>query len=256
VTRQTCRIVQLLFLLVGSAAFAGRLTVDPETQLSLDFSVEGATTCILIPDTSYDPQACAGIPREDVSATQGKGRNVRALVILRQSEHAFVLTLASIPRPGIGQMYDQQLRGFIEGTMKNLTQELGASTHPIDSKAATYTVEKVGDVPVVRWEYTTDLPEGDARANTASSVVYLIPSRDALDLLSINTHQKELEAARAVGARLISTLQVPLTIDAKEFGGDMTFSLWMESAKVLIPTVVVFGIVGWFGWRYRKARRR
>jgi hypothetical protein len=87
-------------------------------------------------------------------------------------------------------------------------------------------------------------------------VVYLIPSRDALDILSINTHQKNLEGARAVGARIISTLQVPLTIDAKEFGGDMTFSLWMEYGKVLVPMVVLLGILGWFAWRSRKAGRR
>lgn len=248
--------MQFVLLLVGSAAFAGRLTVDPDTQLSLDVSVDGATTCVLIPATSYDAQACEGIPREDASATQGKGRNVRALVILRQSERAFVLTVASIPRPGIGQMYDQQLRGFIESTMKNLTQELGAPTHLIESKAATYSLEKVGDVPVVRWEYTTDLPETDAKANTATSVVYLIPSRDALDILSINTHPKNLEAARAVGARIISTLQVPLTIDAKEFGADMTYAMRREYGKMLVPIVILLGFVGWFGWRQRKASRR
>ncbi|WP_224240795.1 hypothetical protein [Hyalangium gracile] len=250
-----CGIAWLWSLLAGSVVFAERLTINPETRLSLDFKVEGTTACILIPQQAYDEQACAGIPREEVAAPQGRGQNVRALVILRQPERVFVLTVASIPRPGIGQMYDRQLQGFVDGTLKNLSQEFGASTHLVDGKAPAYTLEKVGGVPVARWEYTTDLPEADSRANTASAVVYLIPSRDTLDILSLNAHQRDLEAARSVGARIISTMQVPLTIDVEAFGGDMSMALGMDFAKVLVPAALVLLVVGWMGWRYRKARR-
>ncbi|WP_224363269.1 hypothetical protein [Hyalangium versicolor] len=249
-----CRSLLFGVLLAGSVAFAERLTVNPETQLSMDFSLEGATVCIRIPTSAFDPQACAGIPREEVESSQRK--NVRAQVVLRQPEHVLVLTVASIPRPGIGQMYDQQIQGFIEGTMQNLSQEFGASTHLVDSKASPYTLEKVGTVPVARWEYTTDLPESDLRANTASAVVYLIPSRDTLDILSLNTHRRDLDAARKAGAQIISTMQVPLTIDAKEFGGNMPVAMGMNFGTVMVPVVLVIGIMGLLWWRHRRASRR
>jgi hypothetical protein len=246
--REVRCLVPLFFLLVAPLALAERVTVNPETELSLEFSAKGATTCILVPEKRYDPQACAGIPQKEASAREGGDQSVRALVILRQPEQVFILTVASIKRPEIGQMYDQNIRGFIEGTLRRLTEDFGATARLGEDSEKPYTVQQVGGVPVARWEYTTELPEEDERANTASAVVYLIPSRDTLDVLSINTHRRNLAEARIVGEQVISTLKLPLTIDAKEFGGDMTFALGKDIASVLVLAALVIGL-GVAMWR-------
>ena len=163
VWRGVRRFAQIFFLLVAPVALAGRITVDPETQLSLDFSVKGATSCILVPDSGYDPQACEGIPRREAAPPVG-GPSVRALVIVRQSDQTFVITLASVRRPEVGQMYDQNIQGFIQATVKQLSQDFGAPLRALETAGKLYTLQPVGGVPVVRWAYTADLPETDERA--------------------------------------------------------------------------------------------
>ncbi len=153
-------------------------------------------------------------------------------------------------------MYDRHIQGFIQGTLKNLSQELGAPMHAVGGAGKEYTVQRVNGVPVARWEYTTDLPDSDPRANTANAVVYLIPSRDTLDILSVSTRRKDLEAARSVGEQVISTLHVPLTIDAESFGGDMRYAVGWAVGRVLVPLVLVLMAAGWIGWRYLQARGR
>jgi hypothetical protein len=248
------RFAQLFFLLVAPVALAGRITVDPETQLSLDFSVKGATSCILVPDSGYDPQACEGIPRREAAPPAG-APSVRTLVIVRQSEEqVFVITLASVKRPEIGEMYDQHIQGFIQATVKQLSQDFGAPLRAVENAGKLYTVQPVGGVPVVRWSYTADLPETDERAQTASAAVYLIPSRDVLDILSVNTHQRNLEAARSVGEQVISTLQVPLTIDASRFGADLRWTLGVQLGAAAAALVLAIVLWVWLWRRFRKAR--
>ena len=96
-------------------------------------------------------------------------------------------------------------------------------------------------MPVARWEYTTDLPETDSRSGTASAVAYLIPSRDTLDILSINTPTRGLAAIRGVGEQLISTLRVPLTIDADQFGRNMWWAFAQKGLMVAVPLAGVLG---------------
>jgi hypothetical protein len=241
------RAAQLFFLLAAPMALAGRVTVNPETELSLDFSVEGATVCILVPSQQYDPQACAGIPQKEASG-------VRALVIVRQAEPVFIITVTSIQRPEIGQMSDQRIRGFLQGTMKRLSGDFGAPVRGVEDAGKTYALQRVGGVPVVRWAYTTEVPDADERAHTASAVVYLIPSRDTLDILSINTHQQHLEAARSVGEQVISTLQVPLTIDAERFGGSMTSALGMQVGVAVVGLVLAIMLWVRLGRRLKERR--
>jgi hypothetical protein len=244
--------LRFLLLLLAPAALAQRLTVNPDTQLSLDFSVQQGTSCILVPEKSYDPKACEGIPPEDTSSAQRTGQGVRALVFVTQAGHAFIVTVASIPRPGIGQLYDQDIQGFIEGTLRQLSGQLGAPTRSLSSQGKLYTVEQVSGVPVVRWEYMTDLPDTDPRSGTASAVAYLIPSRDTLDILSIHTPPRGLEAARDVGKQLISTLRVPLTIDAEKFGTDLW---WALELKLLAGGVALAGVGVAGVWLWRKRAR-
>ncbi|MFL5349192.1 MAG: hypothetical protein ACJ8AT_30700 [Hyalangium sp.] len=251
-----CQIAQLLVLLLAPRALADRLTVNPDTQLSLDFQVPGMTPCILLPEKAYDPEACAGVPQEKKVPPASHGGSVRALVFLQQPGHVFIFTLVSIQRPGIGQMYDRHIQGFIQGTLKNLSQEFGAPMQAGGDAGKEYTLERENGVPVARWEYTTKLPDSDPRTNTANAVVYLIPSRDTLDILSVSTRRQDLEAARFVGEQVISTLQLPLTIDADTFGGDMTYAVWWAVGRVLVPLVLVLVAAGWIGWRYLKARGR
>jgi hypothetical protein len=251
--RGVCRLAQLCFLLMAPAVLADRVTVDPETKLSLDFSVKGATSCILVPDGKYDPQACEGIPRRNLPAPSEGGHGVLTLVIVRQSDQVFVLTATSVRRPGIGGMYDQHIRSFIQATLKQLSQDFGAPVRPVEDAGKPYTLQTVGGVPVVRWAYTTELPEASDQAHTASATVYLIPSQDALDILSINTHQRNLEAAKGVGEQVISTLQVPLTIDAGRFGADMTWALGLQIGAAGVALVLT--IVLWVAlWRRMKKR--
>jgi hypothetical protein len=244
----------LLVALTASAALAEPVTINPETQLSLDFTVKDATSCILRPAERYDAQACAGIPKKTATDAAQGDPSVRALVIVRQAENMFVLTVASVKRSGIGQMYEQNIQGFLEGTRKQLSEDFGAPVKDVASSEKPYTIQRVGDVPVARWEYTTELHEEDERAHTASAVVYLIPSKDTLDILSINTHQRNLAAARSVGEQVISTLRLPLTIDADAFGGDLAFALGKDIASglVLVALVVGLGVAMWR--RTRKAR--
>jgi hypothetical protein len=243
----------LLVALVAPVALAAPLTINPETQLTLDFTVKDATSCVLRPEQHYDPQACAGIPKKDASDPPEGDQSVRGLVIVRQAERVFVLTMASVRRPGIGQMYEQNIQGFLEGTRKRLSEDFGATVRDAAGSEKVYTLHKVGGVPVVRWAYTTELPEEDERAHTASAVVYLIPSRDTLDILSINTHQRNLEAAQGVGEQVISTLRLPLTVDAEAFGGDMAFSLAKDIASGLVLLALVIGLAVAMWRRTRKA---
>jgi hypothetical protein len=247
-------ILLLAVALAAPLALAEPVTVNPETELSLDFTVKDATSCILRPEQRYDPQACAGIPQKDASDPAGADPGVRALVIVRQGEQVFVLTVASVKRPGIGQMYDQNIQGFLEGTRKRLTEDFGAQVRDAGGSEKEYTVQRVGGVPVVRWEYTTELPEEDERAHTASAVVYLIPSRDTLDILSINTHRRNLEAARSVGEQVISTLRLPLTIEPERFAGDMALELGKAIASGLVLVALVVGLAVAMWRRTRKAR--
>ena len=241
-------------LLVAPVALAGRVTADPETQLSLDFSVKDATSCILVPDKGYDPQACEGIPRREAPASAAGTSGVQALVIVRQSEQTFVLTLASLRRPEIGEMYDQHIRGFIQAAVKQLSQDFGAPVRAVENEGKLYTLQRVGEVPVVRWSYTTELPETDERSHTASAAVYLIPSRDVLNILSINTHQRNLDSARSVGEQVISTLQVPLTIDAGQFGADMNWALGVRMGGAAVALVLAIVLWVWLWRRMKKAR--
>jgi len=251
--RGVCRFAQLCFLLMAPVVLAKRVTVNPETKLSLDFSVKEATSCILVPDEGYDPQACEGIPRRNVPAPPQGEQSVQALVIVRQSDQVFVLTLASVRRPGIGEMYDQHIQGFIQATTKQLAQDFGAPVHAVDDGGKPYVLQTVGGVPVVRWAYTTELPETSEQAHTASATVYLIPSQDALDILSINTHQRNLDAARSVGEQVISTLQVPLTVDAGQFGADMAWALGVQMGAAAVA--LVLAIVLWV-WLWRRFKKR
>jgi hypothetical protein len=251
--RGVCRFAQLCFLLMAPVVLAERVTVDPETKLSLDFSVKGATSCIMVPDANYDPQQCEGIPRRNALAPPAGEHSVQLLVIVRQSEQVFVLTLTSVKRPGIGEMYDQHIRGFIQATTKQLSQDFGAPVRAVEDAGKLYTLQTVGGVPVVRWAYTTELPETSEQAHTASAAVYLIPSQDALDILSINTHQRNLDAARGVGEQVISTLEVPLTVDARQFGADMTWALGLQVGAAAVA--LVLAIVLWV-WLWRRIKKR
>lgn len=238
---------------MAPAVLAERLTVDPETKLTLDFSVvKGATSCILVPDTGYDPQACEGIPRRDNPAPPRGEQSVRALVIVRQSDQVFVLTLTTIRRPGIGEMYDQHIQGFIQATVKQLSQDFGAPVHAVEDAGKLYTLQTVGGVPVVHWAYTTELPEASEQAHTASAAVYLIPSQDVLDILSINTHRRNLDAARSVGGQVISTLQMPLTVDAGQLGADMAWALGLQMGATAVALVVAIVLWVWLWRRFKK----
>lgn len=254
VWREVRRFAQLFFLLVAPVALAQRVTANPETQLSLDFTVKGATSCILVPGGRYDPQACEEIPPRDAPASPAGASGVRALVIVRQADEMFVLTVASVGRPEIGEMYDQHIRGFIQATVKQLSQDFGAPVRVVENAGKVYTLQPVGGVPVVRWAYTTELPETDERAHTASAAVYIIPSKDVLDILSINTHQRSLEAARGVGDQVISTLQVPVTIDADQFGADMTWALGVRIGAAAGGLVLAIVLGVWLWRRFKKAR--
>jgi hypothetical protein len=250
--RGVCRFAQLCFLLLAPAVLAARVTVDPETKLSLDFSVNGATSCILVPGAGYDPQACEGIPRRDIPASPRGEQSVRALVIVRQTDQVFVLTLASVRRPGIGEMYDQHIRGFIQATTKQLSQDFGAPVHAVEDAGKPYTLQAAGGVPVVRWAYTAELPEVSEQAHTASAAVYLIPSQDVLDILSINTHRRNLDAARSVGEQVISTLQMPITVDAGQFGADMSWALGLQIGAAAVALVAAIVLWVWLWKRFKK----
>lgn len=242
------RSLSLVLLLVARVALAEPVTVNPETQLSLDFTVKDASTCILRPAERYDAQACAGIPKKTATEMSQGDPSVRAVVIMRQAENMLVLTVASVKRPGIGQMYEQNIQGFLEGTRARLSEDFGAKVKDVAGPEKPYTIQRVGQVPVARWEYTTELPEEDQRAHTASAVVYLIPSKDTLDILSINTHARSLALAQGVGEQVIATLRLPLTIDADAFGGDMAFALGKDIASVLVLVALVVGL-GVAMWR-------
>jgi len=250
--RGVCRFAQLCFLLMAPAVLAERVTVDSETKLSLDFSIKEATSCILVPDAKYDAQACEGIPRRNVPAPPEGEHSVRALVIVRQSDQVFVVTLTSVRRPGIGEMYDQHIRGFIQATLKQLSQDFGAPVHAVQDAGKLFTLQTVGGVPVVRWAYTTELPEASEQAHTASAAIYLIPSQDALDILSINTHRRNLDAAKGVGEQVISTLQVPLTVDAGQFGADMAWALGLRIGAAGVALVVAIVLWVWLWRRFKK----
>jgi hypothetical protein len=244
----------LVLLLVASVSLAEPVTVDPETTLSLDFSVRGVTPCFVVPEKLYEPAACAGIPRREASASPGDNRSMRALVVLREGEQVLVVTVASLVRPEIGQMSEPHIQAFIQSTLKNLSEDSGALVHPIAGAQKAYTVERVGGVPVVRWEYTTDFPDEDLRANTASAVVYLIPSRDTLDLVSFNAHRKDLDAARGISEQVLATLKVPLTIDAETFGTPVALGMGAAMGGALVSLVIAFAGVLWLWTRYRKSR--
>jgi hypothetical protein len=244
----------LLVALAAPVALAEPVTVNPETQLSLDFTVKDATSCILRPEQRYDPQACVGIPKREAADPSLGDPGVRGLVIVRQGDQMFVLTMASVNRSGIGQMYEQSIQGFLEGTRERLSADFGAPVRDVTNSEKPYSIQRVGGVPLVRWEYTTELPEEDEKAHTASAVVYLIPSRDTLDILSINTHRQNLEAARSVGEQVISTLRVPLTVDADKFGGDMAFAVGLEIASGLLLAALVIGL-GVAMWRRTRKMR-
>lgn len=249
------RPLSLVLFLVARVALAEPVTVNPETQLSLDFAVKDASSCILRPAERYDAQACAGIPKKTATDSAQGDSGVGALVLVRQAENMFVLTVASVKRPGIGQMYDQNIEGFLEGTRARLSEDFGAPVKDVASAEKPYTLQRVGEVPVARWEYTTELPEQDERAHTASAVVYLIPSKDTLDILSINTHQRNLALARSVGDQVIATLRVPLTIDADAFGGDLAFALGKDIASVLVLVAMGVGLGVAMWRRSRKVAR-
>lgn len=249
-----CLLAQLLLLFLAPRALAEAQVVDPQTGLSLDFDVKGALTCIVIPEKLYVPQDCEGIPPRDPATLPDTDKGLHVLAVVRQGEATILLTVSSISRPGIGQMSEQQIRGFLEGTVTRLASEFGGKPRLLGSGDQPYTLKWVGEVPVVRWEYATEVPEAEQQANVSSGVVYLVPSKDTLDIISLNTHERHLEVARGVGEELVSKLKVPLTIDAGGFGG----SSLMEASPVLLSAMaagVFLVLVAGGVWLWRRRRR-
>jgi hypothetical protein len=88
----------------------------------------------------------------------------------------------------------------------------------------------------------------------ASGVAFLVPSRDTLDIISFNSHKKDLATARELSEQVVSTLKVPLTIDAESFGGRS----WSDPGMIALMTVGLVLLLaggGWLWWRRSASQR-
>ena len=247
------QLARILLVLLAFPAFAEPPVVDTNTGLALEPRVKGAVSCVVVPDALYEPEACEGIPR-GTAETLPKDKSLHVLTVLRWGETTVMLTVSSVSRPGIGQMSGTQLRGFLEATRARLAEEFKVQPQFVGGEEQPYTVLRIDGVPVVRWEYTTELPDSDPQANVASGVAFLVPSRDTLDIISFNSHKKDLATARELSEQVVSTLKVPLTIDAGSFGGRS----WSDPgmiASLTVGLVLLLAGGGWLWWR-RSAPQR
>ncbi|MDY7231048.1 hypothetical protein [Hyalangium rubrum] len=250
-------LAQLLLFLLASQALAQSApsaqshVVDPQTGLSLGFQVKAGITCVVVPENLYDPEACEGIPSRGSSTAPSVEKSLQALAVLRQGEAMVMLTASSISRPGIGQMREQQLRGFIEATMARLAEDFGTAPRLAGGEDAPYTLQRIGEIPVARWEYSTELKAGDPQENVASGVAYLVPSRDSLTIISFNTHKQYLAVARDFGEQVMSTLKLPLTVDAAGFGASSVLDASPVAITALVASSLIFVLLGgvWLWWR-------
>jgi hypothetical protein len=251
------RLVPLLLCLLAPVALAEPRVLNPGTGLSLDLgAVKGVTTCVTVPDTLYDPQACQGIPRKPPSELTGPGKGLHLLAVMDHGEASVILTLSSVTRPGIGQMDGARLRAFLEGSMKMLAAEFGAQPRLAGGDDTPYTLQEIRGVPVVRWEYTVDLLATGKPGDVDSGVAYLIPSKDTLDLLSLSTQRMHLPLARSIGEQLVATLQLPVTVEAERFGKDSFFSLAASPATLALRLALLVAICAVLVWLWRILRTR
>jgi hypothetical protein len=246
------QLVRLLVVFAAVPALAEPPVLNPNTGLALEPRVKSAETCVVLPDALYDPEACSGIPRGDSKTLPEKNKSLHALAVMRWGETHVMLTVSSVTRPGIGQMSGAQIAGFREAMLTRLADDFKIQPRAVETGGKPYTLVRIQGVPVVRWEYTTDVPDTDPQANVASGVVFLVPSRDTLDLVSFNCHQKDLATARELGDQVMSTLKVPVTIDVEGFGGRS----WTDPGVVAFLTgglVLLLLAGGFLWWRRQKA---
>jgi hypothetical protein len=259
-TVETRRLAPLLLCLLAPVALAEPHVLDASTGLSLDLAVKGASTCVTVPDTLYDPQACQGIPRKLPAELAEAGKNLHLLGVVDQSGASIILTLSSVTRPGIGQMDETRLRAFIDTSMKNLAKEFGAKPQLTGGEESPFTLTEIRGVPVARWEYKVDLLATGKPGEMDSGVAWLIPSKDTIHILSLSTHRAHLETARTVGAQLMSTLQLPVTVDAASFGKDSFFSPGASPGgftfRVALVAVVCVSLVWLLRLRLRKGANK
>ncbi len=248
------RLAQVSLVLLASFAFAAPEVVDPNTEFALDFTVKDASTCVLLPERLYDPKVCDAIPRKDSSDVLDKGRNLHALAVLQKDQATVILTVSSMTQMGLGQMYEPQIRGFLDEMMSRLTENFGTKPR-FANPSEPYSVQRINGVPVVHWEYTTDLPETDQRAGVASGVAWMVPSKDTVHIVSFNTQADHMAAARELGAQVSSSIRVPLTVDADRFGGG-TAAVVVEVLGEFIPHLLILGLlIGAMVWLWRRGRK-
>lgn len=245
----------LLLLAASTPAVAKQVVADPASALSLDLDVRGSRTCIMYPEALRDPAGCEGLgPAKD---PEKAGPGLRMMGIIRQKDdEMIVFTLVSASQKGIGQLSAQQIEGIVKGWVDTRAKDFKASIHLNREAGRSYALYRVGQVPVVRWSYTGDLPPTDPKAIRASSVVYMVPSRDQLDFISLSTRTSNLAGARAYGDQLLSTLQVPLTVDSRRFGASMVALVGEALGKgvaALLGLVLVAGS-GALVWRAMRSR--
>jgi hypothetical protein len=247
-------LAQLLLVLLALPALAEPPVVDPKTGLALDPRVKGAEVCVVLPDALYEPEACAGVPRGDEKMIPQRDKSLHALAVLRRGEATVMLTVSSVTRPGIGEMSGRQIQGFVEAMVARLAEDFKAPPRLLGAGKRPYALMRTGEgVPVVGWEYTTDVPDLDPQANVASGLAFLVPSRDTLDIISFNCHQKELAVARELSAQVMATVKVPLTIDADSFGGRS----WSDPgimAALMGGVFLLLAAGGWLWWRRSASR--
>ena len=248
------QLVRLLVILAAVPALAEPPVLNPNTRLALEPRLKSVETCVVLPGALYDPEACSGIPRGDSKTLPENNKSLHALAVMRWGETHVMLTVSSVTRPGIGQMSGTQIEGFLEAMLARLAEDFKVQPRFVEQGGQRYTLVRIQDVPVVRWEYTTDVPDTDPQASVASGVVFLVPSRDTLDLVSFNCHKKDLATARELGDQVISTLKVPVTIDTAGFGGRS----WTDPGVVALLSgglVLLLSAVGLLWWRRRDSSR-
>jgi hypothetical protein len=241
------QLARILLVLLALPAFAEPPVVDTSTGLALDPRVKGATSCVVLPEALYEPESCEGIPRGDPEKLP-KDKSLHVLAVMQRGDSTVMLTVSSVNRPGIGQMSGAQIQGFVEATMARLADEFKVQPQLVKSDSRSYTLQRIQDVPVVRWEYTTELEDSDPQANVASGVAFLVPSRDTLDIISFNTNKKDLALARELSEQVMATLKVPVTIDTGSFGG----TSWSDPSVIIAAAVLLFLLIvllGWLWWR-------
>lgn len=244
------RFARLLAVLLAFPALAEPPVLNANTGLALDPRVKSVETCVVLPDALYEPESCSGIPRGDAKTMPEKNKSLHALAVLRWGETHVMLTASSISRPGIGQMSGAQIEGFLEAMLARLADDFKVQPQFLNAGSKPYTLVRINDVPVVRWEYTTELPEGDPQANVASGVAYLVPSRDTLDLVSFNCNKKDLATARELSEQVMSTLKVPLTIDTASFGGRR----WSDPSSIAFMAGALAVLLAATVWVWRRGR--